>query len=79
MFHPLSKEELRQIVDIQIEHLRKRLEDRKIDLELTDAATDYFAENGYDPHMARVRSKLIQRELETALARKLLAGEVRDG
>src|SRR5271163_2487977 len=48
-FHPLTKPELRKIVDIQIELLRKRLVDRKIDLELTDAARDYFAENGYDP------------------------------
>ena len=55
VFHPLTKPELRKIVDIQIALLRKRLEDRKIDLELTDAASDYFAENGYDPSMARDR------------------------
>ena len=54
VFHPLTKEELRQIVDIQIERLRKRLEERKIELELTDKARDYFAE-GYDPSMARGR------------------------
>ncbi len=80
VFHPLTKPELRKIVDIQIAYLRKRLEDRKIDLELTDAARDYFAEQGYDPsYGARPLRRMIQRELETALGRKLIAGEVRDG
>jgi ATP-dependent Clp protease ATP-binding subunit ClpB len=80
VFHPLTKPELRKIVDIQIEYLRKRLADRKIDLELTDAARDFFAENGYDPsYGARPLRRMIQRELETALGRKLIAGEVRDG
>jgi ATP-dependent Clp protease ATP-binding subunit ClpB len=60
--------------------LRKRLEERKIELELTERARDYFAEHGYDPvYGARPLRRMIQRELETALARKLLAGEVRDG
>jgi ATP-dependent Clp protease ATP-binding subunit ClpB len=80
VFHPLTKPELRKIVDIQIEYLRKRLADRKIDLELTDAARDFFAENGYDPsYGARPLRRMIQKELETALGRKLIAGEVRDG
>ncbi|MBF6560870.1 MAG: ATP-dependent chaperone ClpB [Candidatus Binataceae bacterium] len=80
VFHPLSKEQLRQIVDIQLERLRKRLADRKIELELTDQARDYFAEHGYDPvYGARPLRRMIQRELETALGRKLLLGEIRDG
>jgi ATP-dependent Clp protease ATP-binding subunit ClpB len=80
VFHPLTHEELREIVDIQIAVLRKRLMDRKIDLELTDRARDYFAEHGYDPvYGARPLKRLIQRELETALARKVLGGEIRDG
>src|SRR5580704_5372076 len=80
VFHPLTKPELRKIVDIQIELLRKRLEDRKIDLELTDAARDYFAERGYDPsYGARPLRRMIQRELETSLGRKLISGEIRDG
>ena len=80
VFHPLTKPELRKIVDIQVEYLRKRLADRKIDLELTDTARDYFAEHGYDPsYGARPLRRMIQRELETALGRKLIAGEVRDG
>ncbi len=80
VFHPLSKADLRQIVDIQLERLRKRLAERKIEIELTDSARDYFAEKGYDPvYGARPLRRMIQRELETALGRKLLLGEVRDG
>ena len=80
VFHPLTREQLRQIVDIQLERLRKRLAERKIELELTDKARDYFAEQGYDPvYGARPLRRTIQRELETTLGRKLLLGEVRDG
>jgi ATP-dependent Clp protease ATP-binding subunit ClpB len=80
VFHPLTREQLRQIVDIQLERLRKRLAERKIELELTDKARDYFAEQGYDPvYGARPLRRTIQRELETALGRKLLLGEIRDG
>lgn len=80
VFHPLTRDELKRIVDIQVERLRRRLEERKIELELTDNARQYFAEHGYDPsYGARPLRRLIQRELETALGRKLLAGEVRDG
>ena len=79
VFHPLAREQLRQIVEIRLARLRKRLEERKIELELTDKARDYLAEHGYDPSFgARPLKRLIQRELETALGRKLLAGEVRD-
>jgi ATP-dependent Clp protease ATP-binding subunit ClpB len=80
VFHPLAKEQLREIVDIQLRKLRQRLEERKIELELTDKARDYFAERGYDPvYGARPLRRMIQRELETALGRKLLTGDVRDG
>ena len=80
VFHPLSKVQLREIVDIQLERLRERLSERKIDLELTDKARDYFADRGHDPvYGARPLKRMIQRELETALGRKLLAGEIRDG
>jgi len=79
VFHPLAREQLREIVDIQLTRLRKRLEERKIELDLTDQARDYLAEHGYDPSFgARPLKRLIQRELETALGRKLLSGEVRD-
>jgi ATP-dependent Clp protease ATP-binding subunit ClpB len=80
VFHPLSRDELRQIVAIQIRGLQKRLEERKIEIELTDKATDYLAERGYDPQYgARPLKRLVQHDLETGLARKILAGEVRDG
>jgi ATP-dependent Clp protease ATP-binding subunit ClpB len=80
VFHPLTREQLRQIVDIQLGRLRQRLAERKIELELTDRARDYFAEHGYDPvYGARPLKRMIQHEIETALARKLLLGEIRDG
>jgi ATP-dependent Clp protease ATP-binding subunit ClpB len=77
VFHSLSREHLKKIVDIQLAHLRKRLAERHIELELTEQAKDYFAATGYDPsYGARPLKRLLQRELETALGRKLLAGEV---
>jgi ATP-dependent Clp protease ATP-binding subunit ClpB len=80
VFHPLARDQLRQIVDVQLERLRKRLEERKIELALSDAARDYLAEKGYDPvYGARPLKRMIQRELETALGRKILVGEIRDG
>ena len=75
VFHPLTRDQLRQIVDVQMVRLGQRLEERKIELELTDKARDYLAEHGYDPsYGARPLRRLIQRELETALGRKLLLG-----
>ncbi|MGH7778521.1 MAG: ATP-dependent chaperone ClpB [Candidatus Binataceae bacterium] len=80
VFHPLARAELRQIVEVQLGRLRKRLEDRKITIELNDKALDYLAEHGYDPsYGARPLKRLIQSELETALARKILTGDIRDG
>ena len=80
VFHPLARGELRQIVEVQLGRLRKRLEDRKITIELTSKALDYLAEHGYDPsYGARPLKRLIQSELETALARKILTSEIRDG
>ncbi|MGC1343927.1 MAG: ATP-dependent chaperone ClpB [Candidatus Binataceae bacterium] len=80
VFHPLARDELRKIVEVQLGRLRKRLEDRKITIELTSKALDYLAEHGYDPsYGARPLKRLIQSELETALARKILTSEIRDG
>ncbi len=80
VFHPLAREELRKIVEVQLGRLRKRLEDRKITIELTSKALDYLAEHGYDPsYGARPLKRLIQSELETALARRILTSEIRDG
>ncbi len=79
VFHALTREQLKQIVGIQLARLRHRLTERKVELELTDAALSHFAEVGYDPvYGARPLKRLLQRELETVLGRRILAGEVRD-
>jgi ATP-dependent Clp protease ATP-binding subunit ClpB len=80
VFHALDTEHLKKIVDIQLEGLRGRLAERRIGLELTDAAKTHLVEVGYDPTFgARPLKHAIQREVETPLARKILSGEVRDG
>jgi ATP-dependent Clp protease ATP-binding subunit ClpB len=80
VFHSLTEEHLKQIVEIQLGHLRQRLAERKVTLELTDAAKAHLVRIGYEPtYGARPLKRVLQRELETVLARKLLSGEVRDG
>jgi ATP-dependent Clp protease ATP-binding subunit ClpB len=80
VFHALSEEQLVQIVDIQLGRLRARLSDRRIALELSDAAKRQLVRSGYDPAFgARPLKRAIQREIETPLARKILAGGIRDG
>ncbi|MEH2418740.1 ATP-dependent chaperone ClpB [Nostoc sp.] len=80
IFHGLDKKELRQIVLLQVERLRKRLGDRKISLKLSDIALDFLAEVGYDPvYGARPLKRAIQRELETQIAKSILRGEFNDG
>jgi len=77
VFHSLTQDDLKQIVDIQLNRLRARLAERHITLDLTERARDYFATTGYDPsYGARPLKRLLQREVETALGRKLLAGEI---
>jgi ATP-dependent Clp protease ATP-binding subunit ClpB len=79
-FHRLTREDLKKIVEIQLATLKARLAERRIELELTDAARTRLIEVGYDPaYGARPLKRAIQKELETPLARKLVAGEVRDG
>jgi ATP-dependent Clp protease ATP-binding subunit ClpB len=79
VFRGLSREDLRQVIEIQLERLRKRLAERHIELQLTDAAKDYLAAAGYDPvYGARPLKRVLQREVETPLARKILAGELPD-
>jgi len=79
VFHSLTREQLKQIVGIQLQRLRARLTDRKIELELTEAALEHFARTGYDPvYGARPLKRLLQKELETDLGRKIIAGEVHD-
>ena len=80
VFHALSEEHLKQIVEIQLGRLRARLADRHITLELTDAARANLVRTGYDPHYgARPLKRAIQKKIETPLGRLLLKGEVRDG
>jgi ATP-dependent Clp protease ATP-binding subunit ClpB len=80
LFDPLSRDELAHIVDLQVRALATRLRDRRITLEVTDAARAWLAEQGYDPaYGARPLRRLVQREIGDRLARALLAGDVRDG
>ncbi|HVG18569.1 MAG TPA: ATP-dependent chaperone ClpB, partial [Blastocatellia bacterium] len=79
VFHALTEEDLKQIVDIQLERLRGRLAERRITLELTDEAKSHLARAGYDPvYGARPLKRAIQREIETPLSRLILKGEVKD-
>ncbi len=78
VFHALSEEHLKQIVEIQLASLRARLEERHIQLELSDAARTRLVHIGYDPtYGARPLKRAIQREIETPLAKRILAGEIR--
>ena len=80
IFDPLSRDELATIVGLQVEHLAQRLADRRIGLEVTDAASAWLAERGYDPaYGARPLRRLVQTEIGDRLARALLAGEISDG
>jgi ATP-dependent Clp protease ATP-binding subunit ClpB len=77
IFDALSVHQMRDIVDIQLLGLRSRLHERRVSLELSDAAKDHLASIGYDPAFgARPLKRAIGRELETPLAKKILAGEV---
>ncbi|MCP3799260.1 ATP-dependent chaperone ClpB [Allokutzneria sp. A3M-2-11 16] len=80
VFHQLATEELTSIVDIQVAKLAKRLEQRRLRLEVTTAARDWLALNGFDPvYGARPLRRLVQSAIGDQLARKLLSGDVRDG
>ncbi|XKE65579.1 AAA family ATPase [Agrococcus terreus] len=80
VFDALSAEELGAIVDIQVRGLDRRLRDRRLVVEVEDAARRWLGERGYDPmYGARPLRRLMQREIDDRLARAILAGEVRDG
>ena len=80
VFEALSKEELGEIVEIQLARIARRLKDRRLSLHVTDAARSWLADEGYDPaYGARPLRRLVQREIGDRLARMLLAGEVLDG
>ncbi len=80
IFHRLGRGEIRRIVDIQLARFEKRLRDRDLGLEVTDAAKDYLGNIGYDPtYGARPLTRAIQRHLENPLAQELLAGRFHPG
>jgi ATP-dependent Clp protease ATP-binding subunit ClpB len=80
IFHSLRRDELRLIVDLQVERLRQRLSERKLDLNINEEATDWLANAGYDPvYGARPLKRAIQRELETPIAKAILAGAYEEG
>ncbi|MDD5448484.1 MAG: ATP-dependent chaperone ClpB, partial [Actinomycetota bacterium] len=80
VFNPLSKEDIRKIVDIRLEYLKERLRQRNITIEFEDKAKDLLAEKGFDPvYGARPLKRVIQREIEDPLAIKILEGEITEG
>jgi ATP-dependent Clp protease ATP-binding subunit ClpB len=79
-FHVLGLEHMKQIIDIQVRGLLKRLEDRKIHVELTDAARQFLVAEGYDPmYGARPLKRTIQRRVLDPLAVHVLEGDFREG
>jgi ATP-dependent Clp protease ATP-binding subunit ClpB len=80
LFRPLRLDEIERIVDLQLEDLRKRLADREITLEMTAAARELVARQGFDPvYGARPLKRYLQHELESKIARALIAGEAQNG
>jgi ATP-dependent Clp protease ATP-binding subunit ClpB len=80
IFHPLGKDQIRHIVDMQLVQLRKRLTDRGIALHVTDEAATLLADEGYDPALgARPLKRVVQQRLENAIATKLLDGSFAGG
>jgi len=80
LFHSLSRDQIGRIVEVQLDHLRKRLSDRHLKLSLTEKATQLLAEEGYDPaYGARPLKRVIQQRIENPIATKILAGEYSEG
>ena len=80
LFKPLTLQEIERIVDLQFAGIRSRLADRRLTLEVTEAARALIAREGYDPvYGARPLRRFIQREVETRIARALIGGDIRDG
>jgi ATP-dependent Clp protease ATP-binding subunit ClpB len=80
VFHPLGREHIREIVDIQLGYLRKRLADRDMTIELSDAARDKLAAAGFDPvYGARPLRRAIQQQVENPLAQEILQGKFKPG
>ncbi|MBR3216556.1 MAG: AAA family ATPase, partial [Exiguobacterium sp.] len=80
LFHPLTKDQIGQIVEKAVGRMSERLTTRSIHIEITDAAKTFVADEAYEPQFgARPINRYVQRTIETKLARSILAGEVEDG
>jgi len=80
VFDPLGREQISQIIDLQLEHLRRLLAERKISLELTESARDLLLREGFEPaYGARPMKRALQRLIQNPLAQKILQGEVLPG
>jgi ATP-dependent Clp protease ATP-binding subunit ClpB len=80
MFHRLRLADMGRIVDIQLDRMRRLLEDRKIEVVLTDDGREWLAQRGYDPaYGARPLKRVIQKHVQDTLAEKILMGEIREG
>lgn len=80
VFHPLGRAEIREIVDLQLEHLKRQLAEQGYGLEVTDQAKNVLADEGYDPQYgARPLKRVIQQRLQNALANEILAGRFEEG
>jgi ATP-dependent Clp protease ATP-binding subunit ClpC len=80
VFHVLSREQIKMIVDLQMKEIAARLNEQGIQIELTDAAREWLAKEGYDPQFgARPLRRMLQRKVESPLSRKLLTGEFQPG
>ena len=79
-YKPLTKENITHIIDLLLASLSKRLEDKQLSVELTDAAKQYVIDNGYDPvYGARPLKRFLQRNVETLLGRTIIAGDLSEG
>ncbi len=80
IFHTLTLDQVKQIVDLQMREIRARLREQGVEVELTEAARDWLAKEGYDPNFgARPLRRALQKHVENALALRLLSGEFREG
>ncbi len=80
IFNPLSKQDLRKIVELEISKVEDRLQEQEVELKITNPAKDYLAERGFDPEFgARPLRRLIQREIENPISEKIIRGQVDEG
>ena len=79
-YKPLVKDEIKKIVDLMIENLKKRLEVKQLGLKITDSAKDYIIDAAYDPiYGARPLKRFLQQKVETLVARKIIEGNIDEG